>query len=219
MDTRFSIEIIRERLRASMALIGRLAIASIFLLTACEGSATNTPSPTETNGNICIRQGGPPMTTFTSADIAVTQSPGRKLIALVFASKSDALLMIVDDAPSLTHDQIQVEIDIDPANGVDWNQAIEAWALCRRGSRVDLVEASIKGGINIGATCNTLDPTNDFRSGCTNTQTMLLDRSTTDEIWLRKPGFWGLWTDVAAFDSTIWQALGGRSVRFVWRVD
>jgi hypothetical protein len=46
---------------------------------------------------------------------------------------------------------------------------------------------------------------------------MLLDRSTTSELWLRKPGFGGIWTDAEGIDSSIWNAFGGRSVRFIWR--
>jgi len=114
---------------------------------------------------------------------------------------------------------MRVELDIDPNNGVTWNKAIEAWGFCRSGSRVGVVEASMVGGINVGAVCADIDSINDFRSGCTNTQTMLLDRSTTSELWLRKPGFWGIWTDAEGIDSSIWNAWGGRSVRFIWRFD
>lgn len=112
----------------------------------------------------------------------VGQIPGRKRIAYVLQNSSDVMLIIVDDAPGLRQDQMRVELDIDPNNGVTWNKAIEAWGFCRSGSRVNLVEASMVGGINVGAACLSLDSTNDFRSGCTNTQAMLLDRSTTSEL-------------------------------------
>ena len=171
------------------------------------------------NVDVCARSGGAPVITVSNDIIQVGQTPGRQKIAYFLQNQPDVLLIIVDDAAGLTQDQMRVEIDIDPVNGVDWNKAIEAWGFCRRGSRVNLVEASMIGGINVGTACYTLDPSNDYRSGCTNTQTMLLDRSTTSELWLRKPGFGGVWTDAEGIDSSLWQAFGGRSVRFIWRFD
>jgi hypothetical protein len=82
-----------------------------------------------------------------------------------------------------------------------------------------LVEASIKGDSGVGMIYSYPSAANDFRSGCTTTQTMLLDRSTTDELWLRKAGFLGFWNDAEAIDSSICEAFGGRSVRFIWRYE
>ena len=113
---------------------------------------------------------------------------------------------------------MRVELDIDPFNGVTRGKAVEAWSFCL-GSRAGLVEASMVGGVNVGTACDSLTAANDFRSGCTNTQTMLLNQSTTSELWLRKPGFLGIWHNAEAIDSSIWQAFGGRSVRFIWRGD
>lgn len=175
---------------------------------------------------VCARSGGAPVVTIDASTITAAQQPGRRLIAYLVdqnqpAGQQDALLVIVDDAPApgLPRTQMRVELDIDPFNGVTWGKAIEAWAFCRRGSRVNVVEASMVGGINVGTACAELTAANDYRSGCTNTQTMLLDQSTTSELWLRKPGLFGIWHDVGALDSSIWQALGGRSVRFIWVSD
>jgi hypothetical protein len=44
---------------------------------------------------------------------------------------------------------------------------------------------------------------------------MLLNQSTTSELWLRKPGFVSIWGAPETIDSSIWQAFGGRSGRFI----
>ena len=167
--------------------------------------------------DVCARSGGAPVITLPADLIVVGQQPGRRRIAYFLKNKPDTLLIIVDDDPTLGPNEMRVELDIDPVNNVTSNKAIEAWGVCRRGNRVDLVEASMIGGINTGTACRDLTPENDFRSDCTRTQTMLLNSSTTRELWLRKPGFAGIWTDAEAIDSSIWQAFGGRSVRFIWR--
>ena len=168
---------------------------------------------------VCARSGGAPVITLDPSLATVGQQPGRRLIAYKLQNGTDVLLIVVDDAPGLQRIQMRVELDIDPFNNVTSNKAIEAWDFCRSGSRVDLVEASMLGGINVGTACAQLTAANDFRSGCTNTQTMLLNQSTTSELWLRKPGFLGIWGDAEAIDASIWQAFGGRSVRFIWRFE
>jgi hypothetical protein len=172
------------------------------------------PPPVPT---VCARSGGAPVITLSPQIVAVGQTPGRQEIAYFLRNPPDVLLIIVDNAPGLSAGQMRVELDIDPSNGVTWNKAIEAWGFCRSGVRMGLVEASLMGGINVGTACDSLTPANNFRSGCTNTQTMLLNQSTTGELWLRKPATAGIWTDAEGIDSSIWQAFGGRSVRFVWR--
>lgn len=168
---------------------------------------------------VCDRAGGAPVITFDAGLIAVAQEPGRRKIGYFPKNGKDVLLILVDDAPDLQQNQMRVEIDLDPFNNVTWAKAVEAWGFCRSGSRVNLIEVSLPGGFGIGTTCSPreLTPANDFRSGCTQTQSMLLDQTTTNELWLRKPGTFGIWEDVEALDSSIWQAFGGRSVRFVWR--
>jgi hypothetical protein len=194
----------------------------------CTGAKTQS---TDTNtfvvspgAHVCAQSGGPPVFTINADQIATAQQPGRKLIGMVLLNSAgvqtgDVLLIIVDDAPGLQRIQMRVELDIDPFNGVTSNKAIEAWGFCHSGSRVNSIEATMLSGFNVGTACSQLTPANDFRSGCTITQTMLLDQSTTSELWLRKPGwFFGVgWDDVEGFDSSIWQAFGGRSVRFIWR--
>jgi hypothetical protein len=167
----------------------------------------------------CAQEGRAPVITIPADGIAVGQQPGRHVIGLILKNNRDALLIIVDDDPALQPNQMRVELDIDPFNGVEWNKAIEAWGFCRRGNRVDLVEASMLGGFGEGVVCDKTTRENDFRSGCTRTQTMLLNSSTTSELWLRKPGVFGIWTDAGAIDSSIWRAFGGRSVRFLWRIN
>ena len=171
-----------------------------------------------TSPHVCATSGGAPVINVAS-QITTAQKPGRQLIAYKLQNGKDVLLIVVDDAPGLLPTQMRLTLDIDPFNGVTWNKAIEAWGFCRSGSRVGLVEASVVGGINVGTACSQLAVANNFTSGCTNTQTMLLNQSTTSELWLRKPGTIGIWGDAEAIDSSMWQAFGGRAVRFIWRAD
>jgi hypothetical protein len=66
------------------------------------------------------------------------------------------------------------------------------------------------------SSCQPLSAANDSRSGCTSTQTMVIDQSMASELWLRKPGFLGVWYDVEGIDQSMWQIFGGRSLRFIW---
>ncbi len=168
---------------------------------------------------VCGRTSGAPIITIDSMVTEVGQRPGRQLIAYAMKNAGDGVLIIVDDAPGLLPTQMRVEIDIDPFNGVDDAKAIEAWGFCRSGSRVGLVEASKRSVFNEGTICSSLTAANNFRSGCTLTQMMLLDQTTTQELWFRKPGVFGWWTDAEAMDESFWKAFGGRSVRFIWRFD
>lgn len=167
----------------------------------------------------CTRTDGNLVRTFPVSGIAVGQQPGRQTIATPLLNGTDSVLIIIDDAPDLQQDQIRVELDLNPGNDVTWNKAIEAWGACHTGSRVALAEASMQGGFGVGVICTPLSGQNDFRSGCTNSQTILLNRNTTGELLLRKPGVIGWWHDVEVFDSSIWAAWGGRAVRFIWWSD
>ncbi|MCW5799931.1 MAG: hypothetical protein KIT40_15650 [Nitrospira sp.] len=167
----------------------------------------------------CTRTDGNLVRTIPASGITVGQQPGRQTIATPLLNGTDSVLITIDDAPDLQQNQIRVELDLNPDQGVDWNKAIEAWGACRTGSRVALAEASMQGGFGVGVICTPLSDRNDFRSGCTKTQTILLNRNTTGELLLRKPGFAGIWQDVEVFDSSIWAAWGGRSVRFIWWSD
>ena len=78
----------------------------------------------------------------------------------------------------------------------------------------------IKSVLSIGTpTCQPLTAANNFNSGCTIHQSILVNQSTTSELWLRRQGFLGFWYDAEAIDVSIWKAFGGRSVRFIWRFD
>jgi hypothetical protein len=167
--------------------------------------------------HVCARSGAAPIITLNADVIAVGQMPGRKRIGYQLLVNKEGLLILVDDAPDLQPNQIRLEIDIDPF-GTGKNKRIEAWSFCQ-GSTVGFVEASMQGGFGVGVTCNPISQANDFRSGCTNTQTMVLNQNTTSEIWLRKRDWAGIWHTAEGIDSTIWKAFGGRSVRFIWRTD
>ncbi|MCS6290182.1 MAG: hypothetical protein H8K10_14605 [Nitrospira sp.] len=167
----------------------------------------------------CTRTDGNFVRTIPAAGIAAGQMPGRQVIATPLLNGTDMVMIIIDDAPDLQQNQMRLELDINPDQGVTWNKAIEAWGACHSGSRTDLAEASMAGGFGVGVICSPPATANDFRSGCTIPQTVLLNQSTTGELLLRKPGFWGVWHDVEVFDSSIWPALGGRSVRFIWSKD
>ncbi len=169
--------------------------------------------------SVCASTGGPPVIKIDNDVILAGQQPGRQLIAYAMKNNVDALLIIVDDAPGLPKNQMRVELDIDPYNNVFQNKAIEAWDTCRRGPRVNVVESSTLGDFGVGIACLPLNSGNDFRSNCTKSQSMVLDRSTTNELWLRKMDLLGFWTDAEIIDSSIWEAFSGRSVRFIWRFD
>ena len=185
----------------------------------CSGSKTQS---TDTNSFVvnstsgCVVAGGAPVTTLPTSTITVGQQAGRKTIGYLLKN-GKAIRILVDDAPGLRKDQMRLELDIDPDN-VKWSKAIEASTFCRR-SPTGVVVASSKGGFGVGVICSPLTAANDFRSGCTNTQTILLNESTTSELWLRGSGFFGNWSDAEAIDSSFWDAFGGRSVRFIWMSD
>lgn len=187
----------------------------------CSGSKTqsthtNTFVVNSPSTQVCARTGGAPVITIPTSFTTVGQKPGKQLIGYLLQN-GDAVQIRVDDAPGLSKNQMRLELDLDPDN-VQWSKAIEAWSFCR-GSRVGVIEASLKGGFGVGVICSPLTPSNDFRSGCTDTQTILLNKSTTRELWLRNRGFFAVWYDAEAIDSSFWDAFGGRSVRFIWMDD
>lgn len=162
--------------------------------------------------HVCARSGAP-IITIDAGTIAVGQRPGRQIIGYQTIVHKESLRIIVDDAPGLQANQIRLEIDIDPFR-TGKNKRIEAWSFCQV-SWVGSVEASMQGGV----LCNPLSETNDFRSGCTNSESMILNQNTTSEIWLRKRDWAAIWHTAEGIDSTIWKAFGGRSVRFIWMTD
>ena len=187
----------------------------------CSGGktqSTDMKSFVVTNGLVCGRLGTEPIFTFLPNIIAIAQRPGRKRLGLLLPNRTDeGVLMIVDDAPNLLPTQMLIELDIDPAT-VNGRRAIEAWDFCKHGSRVGVIEASKMEPRFLAnrVVCDILSDANDMRSGCTNTQSMLINQGTTGELWLRKTGFLGIWSDVLCLDASIWQAFGGHSVRFIW---
>lgn len=205
--------------RALACATSAVTIAAISVIGTATPAAALPLMPTD---QVCARNGTLPVS-LPAGLITVAQQPGRRVIGFAVEGQPDGLLIIVDDAPNLTRDQMSVTIDIDPvgpgnSGGVTWDKAIEAWSFCRtRWSGT--VEAWMGGGWRSGVFCQPLSSANDFRSGCTNSESMTINRSSVQELWLRKPGFWGVWYDVKAFDSSIWSAFAGRSVRFVWRTD
>jgi hypothetical protein len=198
-----------------------LTVSALSVCAHCPGGVgqvTQSTSFIVTNSRSCARVvGGPPIFTIPSSFFA--RSPGQKIIIFNLPG-GGAIVIIVDDAPGLLPTQMEVEIDIDPASGVTRNKEIEAWGFCKSGPRVGVVEASMLSPIiDVARFCNPARGTNNFRSGCTRTQTMLIDQFTTWELWLRKPGFLGIWSDVQGFDESIWQAFGGRHVRVLWMLE
>lgn len=185
----------------------------------CGGSKTHS---VDTNSFVvnspsgCVVAGGAPVITLPPSTITNAQQAGRRVIGYLLQN-GNAIRIHVDDAPGLRKDQMRLELDIDP-DGVKWSKAVAASTFCHR-SQTGIVEASSKGGFGVGVVCSPLTAANDFRSGCTNTQTILLSESTTSELWLRGSGFFGNWSDAEAIDSSFWDAFGGRSVRFIWLTD
>lgn len=92
-----------------------------------ENHSTDTKSFIVSSGpQTCIRVGGPPVITLNSGQIAVGQTPGRQLIGWQLQNGWDAVLIVVEDAPGLLRNQMRVEIDIDPVNGVTDEKQLEA---------------------------------------------------------------------------------------------
>jgi hypothetical protein len=152
----------------------------------------------------------------------VGRTIGRQLIAYYLKNNIDELLIIVDDQPGLLATQMFVTVDVDPVlAGVVFDKAIDAWPFCHFGSQpLSTVTAYRNPAAPV---CNPLTASDNYISGCTTTlPPMLLDQSTTGELVLRKiipfqnPP---LWNPVEAIDASIWQAFGGRAVRFIWRKD
>lgn len=201
----------------------RTLARSLAALTVAATATLVAPAATASAGDICARTGGPPISTFGPDLVAVGQSAGRKEIAYYLKDHTDVILIIVDDAPDLTHDQMRLEIDIDPVGvsghrGVTWSKAMEARAFCH-GSVAAALGAALRPGADVGRDCRPI-ALPDLRSGCTVTTTpTVVNRSQMSELWLRKPGFLGVWTDAEELDSSIWNAFAGRSVRFLWRAD
>jgi hypothetical protein len=176
------------------------------------------PTPEPVYDWVC---GGLPPTFHFGADIvSVAQQPGQKRIAFT-PNAWDAILIIVEDAASagmtLTPNEIGIEIDFDPFSTSRWNKAIESRRNC--GSlRIGVIEAQM-APLSGGVICDPVWGSDDMRYGCTEPQRMVLHRGVDYELWLRKPGFLGIWVDVAMLDPSIWDAFAGRFVRFIWRRD
>ncbi|MCY1035310.1 hypothetical protein OV207_27940 [Corallococcus sp. BB11-1] len=167
--------------------------------------------------HVCARGGAAPMISLDANHMRTGQSPGRKLMGYKLRVHQEALLILVDDAPDLQPNQIRLEVDLD-ADGARRGKAIEAWSFCQ-GSRTGLIETSMQGGFGVGVICNPISPANNFRSGCTNTQSMVIQQDTTSELWLRRRDWAGVWHYAEGIDSTLWKAFGGRSLRFIWLTD
>jgi hypothetical protein len=165
----------------------------------------------------CARTGAAPMTSLDAGTIALSQTPGQKRIAYQLAVKHEVLLILVEDAPGLQPNQIRLEVDLDP-EGAGRDKAIEAWSFCQ-GSRVGSIQAAMDGGFGVGVICDSISSANNFRSGCTVHESMIISQDTTSEIWLRQRDWAGIWHYAEGIDSTIWKAFGGRSVRFIWKTD
>lgn len=210
-----------------------LLAALLIVMAACQTSVPNPPeaqdppntAPTQAQGSpICGNGGGPSVITFSPAQIAVAQKPGRQLIGIKLTPGGpDALLAIVDDDPGLAFTSVDVELDIDPAN-VTSSKSLEFWSACRS-TRRDIIQASMLGGFNVGVACLPVVAATNFRSGCTMPGKTRIFRNSPwgqgiTEFWFRKPGFLGWWwNDAGLIDASFWMAFGGRSVRFVWRFD
>ena len=166
----------------------------------------------------CTRSVSTPVMTLPTDMIVASQTPGPQNI-MTKLNGTDSVLILIDDAPGLSSSQMSLELDINTDN-IQWNKAIEAWGACRSGSRVAFVEASmVNPGPGVGQICSPVTPANNYRSGCSISQTMQLNQSTSSEILFRKPTFAGVWGDTHVFDSSIWAAWGGRAVRIIWWTD
>jgi len=166
---------------------------------------------------VCTRSGSAPIITIDPDTIAVAQRPGKQRIGYMLQVNKEGVLILVEDDPTLQPNQIRLEVDID-ADGAERDKAIEAWSFCQ-GARAASIQASMKSEFNVGFICDPVSPANNFRAGCTNTQSVIVNQDTTSELWLRKRDWAGFWHYAEGIDSSIWRAFGGRSVRFLWRSD
>ncbi len=174
------------------------------------------------NPQTCVTTNNPPMITLGPNIINLGKTIGRQKIAYYLMNNIDVVEIVVDDWPGLLATQMLVSVDIDPVSGVVFDKAIDAWPFCHLGSQpLSTVTASRNPAAPV---CNPLTDSDNLVSGCTTTSPpMMLDQSTTGELVLRKflipiqsPP---IWIPVEAIDASIWQAFGGRAVRFIWRKD
>ena len=205
-------------------------------LTGCPSSvpspadttSPSSPSAIETQASpLCGTASGPPVITISPATIATAQRPGRQFIGMALTPGGrdrDGLVVVVDDAPGLPSSSVRVNLEIDPTRGVA-NKMLEFWSPCRT-NLVRTIQATMLGGFGVGVICSSPFGTNNFSSGCTNTETITIDRLDRrflpiTEFWFRKQcGVFGwAWCDAGVMDSSFWQAFGGRSVRFIWFAD
>ena len=190
----------------------------------CSGKSTNSSNSrsfvvVSGNTRVCARGGNVPVIALDPALALVGQQPGRQFIGYQLMN-GNGILIIVDDAPGLLPTQMLIEVDLDPNRGLSKSKMIEAWDFCMAGNMISSVTAGMAGGFGVGVICNPLTAANDFRSGCTTpTAAMMIDQSTTSELWLRKQGTFGNWDYAEAIDASIWQVFGGRRLRFIWFSD
>jgi hypothetical protein len=146
---------------------------------------------------------------------AAKSASSRVVVAFKFEPGGrDGLLLLVDPMPGLPASNMIVELDLDPSFGVTWTKVVEAWGFCKIG-----LAGGVAANFNVGAACANTTPANDFRSGCTTPQKMVLTTDTATELWFRKGTVLGAWVDAGTIDWSMWLAFGGRSVRFLWRSD
>jgi hypothetical protein len=165
---------------------------------------------------VCARSGGAPIIGIDPSLAFAAQSPGRRFIGYALQN-GDGIEIIVDDAPGLPRTSMLVEVDIDPGRGARSGGMVEAWPFCQNGPAVNAVVSDLAAGSGVGVVCNPLTQANNFRSGCTTfSPPMLIDQSTTSELWFRKKQPFGNFDFVEGIDSSMWPVFGGRRVRFIW---
>lgn len=199
------------------------AIATIDCIVCTNGTALAFDSSTFVAtpiGSSCQRsETAPTLITLDASIIDIGQRPGKQRIAYQ-AKNGDGILIVVEDAPGLPRTKMRVEVDLDPTSrprqpgGVTWAKSVQAWQICPAARLRTIYSVKLEQDF---LSCD-IDA-NTERSGCTATQTMVIDQVNVQELWLRKPVEFGNWVNVEAIDASIWKAFGGRSVRFVWLFD
>lgn len=177
----------------------------------CSGGtsqATASRSFLVSNASGCVlANSAVPTISLDASVISVGRTPGLRQIGYQLRN-GKGILLLVEDAPDLVATQIRVATDLDPVAGATLDKKIEGWRACHIGAPTATVSASLPAGTNIGASCASPAPSNGFRSGCTAfTAAVVIDQSSTDWLSINEEEY---------IDSSIWQAFGGRSLRFIW---
>lgn len=191
----------------SHTLVARATVECSYC-TGGTSQATASRSFLVSNASGCVLANSTvPIITLDASIVSVGRTPGLRQIGYQLRN-GKGILLIVEDAPDLVATQIRIATDLDPVAGATLEKRVEGWRACHIGAATARVSALLPAVTNIGSSCASPAASNGFRSGCTAvTASAVIDQSSTDWLSINEEEY---------IDSSIWQAFGGRSLRFIW---